>query len=156
MTPVDRATALQYEDVVLSNLDEVATFLAQVDDTHFPHVTREAVDRFVRESGDVHIVGRMAGRIVVFGMLRGWAEGFTEPSLGIAVRRDAEGRGIGRAMMAELEARARQRGAASIRLRVSPDNPRARRLYERCGYRSVGIERGETLMRLTVEGPADQ
>jgi ribosomal protein S18 acetylase RimI-like enzyme len=52
----------------------------------------------------------------------------------IAVRCDAEGRGVGAALMSHAEHWARQRGHRCITLSVFESNHRAQHLYERCGY----------------------
>jgi len=57
--------------------------------------------------------------------------------LGILVERDHRGRGVGRALLEEAIARSRGRFEL-LRLSVNADNPRARRLYERFGFRKVG------------------
>jgi hypothetical protein len=56
-------------------------------------------------------------------------------------------------MMANLHAEARQRGATVLRLRVHPDNVRARHLYESLGYVYAGEERGELVMLVDL-GPS--
>jgi ribosomal protein S18 acetylase RimI-like enzyme len=93
-------------------------------------------------------------RAVAYGMLRGWDEGYPTPSLGIAVRTDCQGRGFGRRMMEGLHLAAAQRGATAVRLRVHPDNIRARRLYESLGYVDSGEERGELVMEITLPNRA--
>ena len=134
------------------NLDDLVELLAHVDGTYFAHTSRAAIERFIRDEADVHVLGRIGGTVVAFGMLRGWSAGYAEPSLGIAVRRDAEGQGHGRAMMGILRELAIERGAQSIRLRVSPANERAVHLYRACGYTVAGSERGAVLMRLNLPG----
>jgi ribosomal protein S18 acetylase RimI-like enzyme len=52
----------------------------------------------------------------------------------IAVTREAEGHGVGAALMAHAEAWARERGYTRITLSVFESNRRAQRLYERIGY----------------------
>ena len=52
----------------------------------------------------------------------------------IAVTKDAEGHGVGRALMEYAEAWARKRGHTSITLSVFEGNRRAQALYERVGY----------------------
>jgi ribosomal protein S18 acetylase RimI-like enzyme len=146
----DDAPRLSIEPLGPSNVEELADLLTAVEGRWFLHASAEAAARFLAEPADVHILGRADGEVVAFGMLRGWQEGFDVPSLGIAIRRDREGRGYGRALMSALEGLARERGATQIRLRVHPDNVRARRLYDGRGYRAVGIERGETLMLLDL------
>lgn len=59
------------------------------------------------------------------------------PELGLAVVRGRRGRGIGRALLRELQHAAREYPALS--LSVHADNP-ARRLYEACGFVEVGKE----------------
>ncbi len=74
------------------------------------------------------------GRIVAYGMLRGWVEGYAVPSLGIAVGPDDRGRGVARALMRHLHGVAADRGATTIRLKVYRTNAAAVRLYESLGY----------------------
>ena len=56
----------------------------------------------------------------------------------IAVADTARGRGLGEALLAAAERRARARGCGRMRLEVRPDNAAAIRLYERRGYRRFG------------------
>jgi ribosomal protein S18 acetylase RimI-like enzyme len=58
----------------------------------------------------------------------------------LRVRDGWRGRGIGRALVAAAERAAASAGAWEAELAVSADNPRARELYERLGYRVVGRE----------------
>lgn len=131
----------------------LADLFAALDATHFhPHpLTRAEAERIASYRGqDVYLTLADEGRLVAYGMLRGWDEGYAVPSLGIAVRADCYGRGYGRTMMAVLHDVARERGATTIRLRVHPDNPRAIRLYRSLGYVDAGEERGERLMLLRL------
>lgn len=62
-----------------------------------------------------------------------------EPTMslvGIGVSPHAQGAGIGRQLVEAFEARSRELGARSMRLSVYPDNPAARRLYEKCGWQA--------------------
>lgn len=52
----------------------------------------------------------------------------------IAVARAAQGRGVGKALMAALEESARHLGAGLLTLSVRSDNLAARRLYESCQW----------------------
>lgn len=62
---------------------------------------------------------------------------------GIAVDPEAQGRGVGRALMTAAIEEARRRGARKVSLRVLGHNERARALYERCGFVVEGVLRGE-------------
>ncbi|NYD76889.1 ribosomal-protein-alanine N-acetyltransferase [Arthrobacter cupressi] len=55
----------------------------------------------------------------------------------IAVVPEFEGRGIGSAVLAELIAEARRRGADDVLLEVRADNPRAQQLYLRFGFTQI-------------------
>ena len=59
----------------------------------------------------------------------------------VAVTPAARGRGLGRRLLDELEARAAARRAASVMLEVRADNTSAIGLYERAGYAVVSIRR---------------
>lgn len=69
-----------------------------------------------------------------------------------------QGAGLGSRLMAEAESLAASRGADAVEVGVEHDNPGARRLYERLGYRAADEElekvsyefEGET-MEMTVE-----
>jgi len=65
----------------------------------------------------------------------------------MAVSPEFQGRGIGSALLANAEQQARQAGLKMCSLIVDIENPSARRLYERCGYRVVFSK--------TYPGPAE-
>ncbi len=56
----------------------------------------------------------------------------------LAVEASGRGRGVGTALVAAAETAAADAGAASLSMGVGLDNPRARALYERLGYRGTG------------------
>lgn len=57
---------------------------------------------------------------------------------GICVDAEDRGTGIGTKLLDAAEARARERGAAAVRLSVIEGNPRAKALYRRRGFRATG------------------
>ena len=61
------------------------------------------------------------------------------PEVAIAVRDGNRGRGIGTELLTRLAAAARADGRGRLSLSVEARNP-ARRLYERCGFRTVSID----------------
>ncbi|MFR9774732.1 ribosomal protein S18-alanine N-acetyltransferase [Micromonospora sp. MS34] len=60
----------------------------------------------------------------------------------IAVRRDAQRRGIGRLLLEALLAEAARRGIRSTLLEVAADNAPAQRLYAMYGFEPIGVRRG--------------
>jgi len=60
----------------------------------------------------------------------------------IAVRRDLQRRGIGRALLEALLAEAGRRGVRKVLLEVAVDNGPAQKLYDAYGFEAVGIRRG--------------
>ena len=60
----------------------------------------------------------------------------------IAVRRDAQRRGVGRALLEALLAEATRRGVAKVLLEVAVDNAPAQRLYATYDFEPVGVRRG--------------
>lgn len=60
----------------------------------------------------------------------------------IAVRRDMQRRGIGRALLETLLAEADRRGARATLLEVAVDNAPAQKLYAAYGFEPVGVRRG--------------
>ena len=59
----------------------------------------------------------------------------------IAVAPRAQGRGLGRVLLGELERRATARGAGHVILEVRADNVAARALYEGAGYALISTRR---------------
>jgi ribosomal protein S18 acetylase RimI-like enzyme len=111
---------------------------ASGDDLGFkPHpFTDEALEQLARYAGkDFYCVLADEGRVLAYGMLRGWDEGYEVPSLGVAVHPAFRGQGLGRLLMQHLHGTARARGAARVRLRVLEDNAAAVALYTGLGYR---------------------
>lgn len=60
------------------------------------------------------------------------------------------GRGIGKEMIAEAIKRAKEKGLKVLYLKVSVDNIRAIRLYEKCLFRTTRTEDGIHYMEMTL------
>ncbi|EEP71682.1 ribosomal-protein-alanine acetyltransferase [Micromonospora sp. ATCC 39149] len=60
----------------------------------------------------------------------------------IAVARDAQRRGVGRALLEALLAEAARRGVRSTLLEVAANNGPAQRLYATYGFEPIGVRRG--------------
>jgi len=107
-----------------------------------------------RSGRDLYAMLMDGDRPVAYGLMRGLDEGYATPSLGVAVRTDEQGRGLGRLTMKALHREARARGVRTVRLKVHADNPRARALYESLGYVYRGEERGQLVMVLDLAAAA--
>jgi ribosomal protein S18 acetylase RimI-like enzyme len=119
----------------LGELFEEITSKGQYKFFHPHPFTRAEAERLCRYTGkDLYCVLSYSDRILGYGMLRGWDQGYTIPSLGIFIRDEAQCMGLGKLMMLYLHAAARFKGADSIRLKVYEHNDRAKRLYEQLGY----------------------
>ena len=58
---------------------------------------------------------------------------------GLAVQPEAQGTGVGQALIEEAQHQVRRRGARKLTLRVLGPNAGARRLYEACGFVVDGV-----------------
>lgn len=112
-----------------------------------PHpFTAEQAIAISRHTGADVYVALIDGDVFIgYGMLRGWDAGFEVPSLGIYLRPEARGRGLGRLFIERLHQLAHEAGAACVRLKVYSDNLPARRLYENLGYRFTGADAGQLI-----------
>ena len=101
-----------------------------------PHPTDDAsLNTLCTHTGkDLYLLLVNGRRVLGYGLLRGWDEGYSIPSLGIAIHPDARGTGFSRALMEFLHAEAGVKGASKVRLRVHVENQKAIHLYTRLGY----------------------
>jgi ribosomal protein S18 acetylase RimI-like enzyme len=114
------------------------------------------------------LVAEQHGRIVGFTVV-GPERGIDDPDRGevhvLNVHPDAWGRGAGAALLTAGTTRLREAGFAEAVLWVHPDNERARRFYERAGWRPDdatrteviwGVEAPEVRYRRELGGPTTQ
>ena len=107
------------------------------DDVFFsPHPADDDTIRRVAhlDGRDMYYLLVEEGRVLGYGMLRGWDEGYPIPSLGLAIHLSARGQGLGRMFMDFLHLLAARRGAGKVRLRVRANNEKALSLYKSLGY----------------------
>lgn len=127
LVPGDFAEACRFFAAIREDPDRARFRPHGFDDENARRVTGHA-------GADLYAGAFNGSRMIAYGMLRGWNEGHTVPSLGIYVHRDFRGRGAGRWMLERLHASAAELGATSVRLTVDRDNRGAVRLYEAIGY----------------------
>ena len=73
-------------------------------------------------------------KIIGYGMLRGWDDGYEIPSIGLCILKKYQGIGLGRLLLSFLETVSRVRGCLMVMLKVKKGNDKAKRLYETQGY----------------------
>ena len=91
-------------------------------------------------SGHFYLVAEDDGKLVGYGGLA--VNGDEAWIQNIAVRRDAQRQGIGRAMLEALLAEARRQHARAVLLEVAVDNAPAQKLYATYGFEPIGVRRG--------------
>ena len=127
-----------------SDRDALARFLERND---VPEVTRHfhpfemtaaSAEEIALHAGDDWYFGTFVrGKLLALSMLRGWNEGYDEPSFGIAVDADWHGRGIGSVLTDFTLERAPWLGSRRVRLSVYASNERAHRMYLARGFGEV-------------------
>lgn len=144
------SSALEFRLVNEKLEEQLATFFRTLkragDNKYFhPHpFTQEEAKRRARYSGkDLYYVLVEGDRVIGYGMLRGWDEGYEVPSLGIIIHPSVREMGLGKAFMHFLHVAARRRGAKRVRLKVYPENAPAVKLYKEFGYRFQAVEEGQ-------------
>jgi GNAT superfamily N-acetyltransferase len=86
--------------------------------------------------GGTFVVGFYDGTPVCCGGVKRLPDGTCEIKKMFVVA-EARGRGVARALLVELEQRARDLGYAVARLDTGPKQTRAQRMYERAGYAPI-------------------
>lgn len=136
----------------------LAVFLRTLDENgdaqyFHPHpFSEDVLDKLCKYQGkDLYYVVVESYKVLAYGLLRGWDEGYLVPSLGIAIHPELRGIGLAKAFMHFLHITARRNGALQIRLKVYPDNNRAIALYKSLGYVFEGIENEQVVGSLTFK-----
>lgn len=99
----------------------------------------DAIEATYLESGGEFLVGTTGGEVVAMGALLPLGDGVVELKR-MRVDPGLQGRGVGRELLARLEAAATERGFHTIRLNTTERQRAAERLYRAAGYRFVGRE----------------
>jgi phosphinothricin acetyltransferase len=91
---------------------------------------------------DVRVVAELEGRVAGWAALSPYSDrrcyrGVAEDSVYVAAW--AQGRGVGRALLEELIARAEAAGIWTLQAGIFPENKPSLRLHLGCGFRLVGV-----------------
>jgi len=87
-------------------------------------------------------------KILAYGFIRGWREGWPEKVIGICSHPNLRGKGFGELMLRWLEKVAWDRGLEYLRIHVDRENKPAYNLYKKLGYQECGQrENDELIMR---------
>jgi ribosomal protein S18 acetylase RimI-like enzyme len=73
-------------------------------------------------------------KIIGYGMLRGWDEGYEIPSIGLCVLKKYQGSGLGKILLHFLETVIRLNGCDKVMLKVKKNNLAAFKLYREANY----------------------
>jgi RimJ/RimL family protein N-acetyltransferase len=87
-----------------------------------------------------------------FFMLRGFDQGYARPSFGVFVAEQFQSRGIARAALAHSIRWCEENGVERLMLKVSAENPVARRVYLEAGFQVSGMcdKTGHEIMELSL------
>lgn len=139
VTPGRRPLKFLIRDLTPAELDGVMA----IEEVSFPTpwsraLFEEEIGR--RFSDAIVVVGEPGGTVDGYAIC--WTIGEESHLLNIAVRPDARKGGIGRSLLKECLRRSMLAGGQRIFLEVRPTSQEAIRLYEKEGFRIVGIRRG--------------
>lgn len=130
-----KVEGLTFRDMQLSDLPSVL----QIERKAFPSPWSPAA--FVAELKDniyaLYTVATLNDKIVAYGGM--WLILDEAHVTNIAVHPDYQGKGIGDALLAEMEQRARSRGSRSMTLEVRVGNKVAQNLYRKHGFYCAGV-----------------
>ena len=143
---------IEYVAVSRPWIKKLAKFFENIvsnkDDKYFhPHpLTYDMAKNIaVYEGNDLYFLQIKDNEITGYGMLRGWDDGFTIPSLGIVIHPSFRNQGFGKEFMEFLHEQAKAKGATKVRLKVYYKNKSALQLYVSLGYTFSGKENGQLI-----------
>ena len=135
------AKGIEYYPVDVRWVEKLAQFFEDIvinnDKAYFhPHPLnlKTAKEIASYKGKDIYFVQVKDDEIAGYGMLRGWDEGYSIPSLGIAIHPNFRKQGLAKKFMEILHTKARENGAKKIMLKVYESNLNALRIYQDLGY----------------------
>ncbi len=123
----------------ISDIRDFLIFIdSNLDDTKYFHPHKfdyESVKSIIEnKKEDIYLLFYERNMIIGYGILRGWDEGYSIPSLGILIDKSVRGSGYSRRILNILHEISKSRFSDFIRLTVKTDNTIAINFYEKNGY----------------------
>lgn len=87
-----------------------------------------------KNKDDIYTIFLENYSIIAYGILRGWDEGYSIPSLGILIDKNFRGKGYSNLIMNILHDMCKEKKCEKIRLTVIKNNIVAINLYKKLGY----------------------
>lgn len=100
-----------------------------------PSDQSEEVEKKLARDADLFLVAEEDGQVV--GVIMGAWDGRRGWLHHLAVAEECRNRGIGTALLLEVEARLKAKGCLKVNLLIRRNNADAKRLYERLGYEEM-------------------
>jgi GNAT superfamily N-acetyltransferase len=119
-------------DLLAAMVEDLVPLYGRIDGADAPSATPEDFS----PPGGLLLVGWASGEPVACGGLKR-LDGEAVEIKRMYVVPAARGRGVAKALLAALEAAARELGYAVVRLDTGPKQPHARAMYEAAGYRPI-------------------
>jgi ribosomal protein S18 acetylase RimI-like enzyme len=143
---------MTFIDDVRREIDRGGPDVLPVDDLHPSDLARigwsgsprhvqsveEVLKRVEKDEAEYLAVRAPDGTPVALGAINYWEAPAAGTIFQLSTHVEVQGLGLGTRLIEVAEERIRRRGLRAARVGVEDDNPRARHLYERLGYASVG------------------
>lgn len=103
--------------------------------TFHPHLFNDQMASIIcNEQKDLYCSIFINNKIVGYGMLRGYAEGYSIPSLGVCIHPGYSNLKLGQLLIHYLHSQAQLLGSNKVRLKVYKTNYQAIHIYTKLGY----------------------
>lgn len=101
------------------------------------------IDNMNKDENSLMLLGRSCGEIATIAQISAPARKRIahNAEVAVSVKKSRWRQGIGGAIMAELIAFAQHRGIKNVSLGVKADNTKAIGLYEKCGFKQIGVHK---------------
>ena len=110
-------------------------FNSTIPKTFHPHLFNDQMAITIcNEQKDLYCSIFLNNKIVGYGMLRGYSEGYSIPSLGVCIHPEYSNFKLGQLLMHYLHSQAKLLGSNKIRLKVYKNNLQAVHIYTKLGY----------------------